>query len=91
MATVAAHFIIIWVILQLCSITGGPDGLPVPRPKIAGIVLKSKASYFYLVMIITCLATVVAKNIVRTRAGRAFIAIRDNDLAAEVMGINLWV
>ena len=41
-------------------------------------------------MIITCLATFAAKNIVRTRAGRAFIAIRDNELAAEVMGINLW-
>jgi branched-chain amino acid transport system permease protein len=41
-------------------------------------------------MIIACLATFLAKNIVRTRVGRAFIAIRDNDLAAEVMGINLW-
>ena len=37
----------------------------------------------------TCLATYLAKNIVRTRVGRAFIAIRDNDLAAEVMGVNL--
>ena len=90
MATIAAHFIIIWVILQLYSITGGADGLAVPRPEIGGMVLKSKSSYFYLVMIIACLATFLAKNIVRTRVGRAFIAIRDNDLAAEVMGINLW-
>ena len=90
MATIAAHFIIIWFILQLRSVTGGGDGMAVPRPEIGGLVLKSKASYFYLVMIIACLATFLAKNIVRTRAGRAFIAIRDNDLAAEVMGINLW-
>jgi len=90
MATIAAHFIIIWLVLQLRSVTGGADGLPVPKPKIGGIVLKSKASYFYLVMIITCLATLVANNIVRTRAGRAFVAIRDNDLAAEVMGVSLW-
>jgi branched-chain amino acid transport system permease protein len=41
-------------------------------------------------MIITCLATFLAQNIARTRVGRAFVAIRDNDLAAEVMGINLW-
>jgi branched-chain amino acid transport system permease protein len=54
------------------------------------IVLSSKTNYFYLVMVVTCLATLLAKNIVRTRAGRAFIAIRDNDLAAEVMGISLW-
>jgi len=90
MATIAAHFIIMWFILQFRDVTGGADGLAVPRPEIFGFVLKSKASYFYLVMIIACLATFLAKNIVRTRAGRAFVAIRDNDLAAEVMGINLW-
>lgn len=90
MATIAAYFIIMWVILQLYNVTGGADGLAVPRPEIGGMVLKSKSSYFYLVMSIACLATFLAKNLVRTRAGRAFIAIRDNDLAAEVMGVNLW-
>jgi branched-chain amino acid transport system permease protein len=90
MATIAAQFIIIWLILQLYPLTGGADGLAAPRLKIAGLVLKSKSSYFYLVMTIACMATFAAKNIVRTRAGRAFIAIRDNDLAAEVMGVNLW-
>ena len=90
MATVAAHFIIIWVILQFYGITGGADGMSVRRPEIGAFVLKSKASYFYLVMVITCIAVYLAKNIVRTRVGRAFIAIRDNDLAAEVMGVNLW-
>jgi branched-chain amino acid transport system permease protein len=90
MATIAAHFIIIWTIIQLRGITGGPDGLSLPRPAIGGISLSSKTNYFYLVMAVTCLATILAKNIVRTRAGRAFIAIRDNDLAAEVMGVSLW-
>ena len=90
MATIAAHFIIIWLILQFYDLTGGADGFAVPRPEIAGIVFKSKNSYYYLVMVFACLATVTAHNIVRTRAGRAFVAIRDNDLAAEVMGINLW-
>jgi branched-chain amino acid transport system permease protein len=90
MATIAAHFIIVWLILQLHGLTGGGDGFTVPRPEIAGIALKSKRSYFYLVMVFACLATYTAQNIVRTRAGRAFVAIRDNDLAAEVMGINLW-
>ena len=90
MATIAAHFIIIWLILQLYDLTGGADGFAVPRPEIAGFVLESKASYFYLVFVFACLATYTAQNIIRTRAGRAFVAIRDNDLAAEVMGINLW-
>jgi branched-chain amino acid transport system permease protein len=90
MATIAAQFIIIWTILQLRGITGGADGLSVPRPMIGSIALSSKTNYFYLVTAFACLATLLTKNIVRTRAGRAFIAIRDNDLAAEVMGISLW-
>jgi branched-chain amino acid transport system permease protein len=90
MATIAAHYIILWLVLQLRPLTGGADGFAVPRPEIAGIVFKSKSSYYYLVMVFVCLATFTAYNIIRTRAGRAFVAIRDNDLAAEVMGINLW-
>jgi branched-chain amino acid transport system permease protein len=64
--------------------------MPVPKPRVGSFVFKSKASYFYLVMVFSCLATFLAMNIVRTRVGRAFVAIRDNDLAAEVMGVNLW-
>ena len=90
MATIAAQFIIIWIIIQLRSITGGTDGLLVPKPVIGGISLSSKTSYYYLVMVFVVLATITAHNIVRTRAGRAFIAIRDNELAAEVMGVSLW-
>ena len=55
MATIASHFIIIWLILQLRSITGGADGLAVPKPQLGGLVLNSKASYFYLVMVFACL------------------------------------
>ena len=91
MATVAAYFIIIWLILQLRNITGGTDGLSVPQARIGALIIKEKTAYFYLVMGIACVATYLAKNIIRTRAGRAFIAIRDNDLAAEVMGVNLWI
>src|SRR5512136_3373940 len=69
MATIAAHFIIIWTVIQLHSVTGGADGLSVPRAKIGSISLSSKINYFYLVMGIACLATLAAKNIVRTRAG----------------------
>ena len=40
--------------------------------------------------VVTIITIYAAKNIARTRVGRAFVAIRDNDLAAEVMGINLF-
>jgi branched-chain amino acid transport system permease protein len=90
MSTIASFFIINWIILHTYSLTGGSDGFAVPKPSIGGIELSSKVSYFYLVMIVVCIATYTAYNISRTKAGRAFVAIRDNDLAAEVMGISLW-
>jgi len=88
-ATIAAQFIIIWVINHL-EITGGFTGITVPHASIGGLVLASEASQFYLIMVIAVLATFFAKNLARTRIGRAFIAIRDNDVAAEVMGVNLF-
>jgi branched-chain amino acid transport system permease protein len=73
MATVAAYFIIIWVILQLRGITGGTDGLSVPPATIGGLVIKGKAAYFYLVMGITVAATNVAR--ISSELGReGFIA-----------------
>jgi branched-chain amino acid transport system permease protein len=90
MTTLAAQFIVIWVILQLSNITGGVNGLTAPKPRIAGMAIASKQAWFYFVMVFTCLSTFFAANIGRTGVGRAFIAIRDNDLAAEIMGINLF-
>lgn len=89
-STIAAQFIIIWVINHWSSLTGGFTGIRVPPASIGGITFVSQASQFYLIAIITILVISLAKNLARTRVGRAFIAIRDNDLAAEVMGINLF-
>jgi branched-chain amino acid transport system permease protein len=86
--TIAAQFIIIWVINHW-SVTGGFVGMDVPRASIFGFVFRSEASQFYLIMVVVALSIFVAKNLARGRVGRAFIAVRDNDLAAEVMGINL--
>ena len=89
-STIAAQIIIIWVINHWTSVTGGFDGMRVPAAEIAGLTLIGQGSRFYLVMSIAILVIFFAKNLARTRPGRAFIAIRDNDLAAEVMGINLF-
>ena len=89
-STIAAQFIIIWIISHWTSVTGGFTGISVPPASIGGITFTSQASQFYLIMVITAVVIFLAKNLARTRAGRAFVAIRDNDLAAEVMGINLF-
>jgi len=89
-STIAAQFIIIWVLNHWTSVTGGFQGISVPPASIGGISFISQASQFYLILIITILVVFFAKNLARTRPGRAFVAVRDNDLAAEVMGINLF-
>jgi branched-chain amino acid transport system permease protein len=86
--TIAAQFIIIWVINHW-SLTGGFVGMSVPPASIGGFKFRSESSQFYLIMVITAICILFAKNLARSKVGRAFIAVRDNDLAAEVMGINL--
>lgn len=89
LATLAAQFIIPWIIDHVrVDLTGGVFSLEVPPPKIFGFVLNSQFKIFYLIMPLAVVMTFLAKNIVRSSIGRAFIAIRDNDLAAEVMGVN---
>ena len=91
MATLSAQFIIPALIAHpLEGITGGTYSLIVPPPKVAGIVCTSPQSMFYIIIPIAVLMTFFAKNLVRTGVGRAFIAIRDNDLAAEVQGVNVF-
>jgi len=86
--TIAAQFIIIWIINHW-SVTGGFVGISVPYASIGGLQFKSEVSQFYLIMGITAVCLLLVKNLVRGKVGRAFVAVRDNDLAAEVMGINL--
>jgi branched-chain amino acid transport system permease protein len=89
-STIAAQFIIVWVINHWTSLTGGSNGIEVSPMSIGGIVFKTPTSEFYVVLVISIIAVFAAKNFARTRLGRAFVAIRDNDLAAEVMGVNLF-
>ncbi|MBI4284368.1 MAG: branched-chain amino acid ABC transporter permease [Chloroflexi bacterium] len=87
--TIAAQFIIIWVINHW-GLTGGFNGIKVPYATIGGFVFNTEGRQFYLIMVIAIICVFLAKGLARTRVGRAFIAIRDNDLAAEVMGVNLF-
>ena len=90
LATLAAQFIIPWMIMHIRpDLTGGTDTLTVPPPTIMGVNITSQTSVFYLCMTVAVLVTFFTRNLLRGRFGRAFIAIRDNDLAAEIMGISI--
>ncbi len=89
-ATLAAYFITTYGIIHWESMTNGVLGFMVPPARVFGLPLDSDARIFYLIWALVIPATLFTKNLFRTRVGRAFIAIRDRDVAASVMGVSLF-
>lgn len=71
------------------SFLGGRMGLDIPKLRLLGVELRSDTEIYYLIMSVAVTMTVGARNLVKTRVGRALIAIRDSDIAAQTMGVNL--
>ncbi len=89
-ATLAAQLILEYVFLHWDSVTGGANGLPVASPELFGYSFDSDGKMFYLTFAVAVLATLLASNLMRSKAGRAFVAIRDFHLSAEIVGVNLF-
>ncbi|MEZ5854968.1 MAG: branched-chain amino acid ABC transporter permease [Hyphomicrobiaceae bacterium] len=90
-ATLASQLIIEWIINHTPAISGGAAAsIEVPRPAIFGYELNSQGDLYYFNLFFAALAIMAAVNIVRSRLGRAFVAIRDQDIAAEIIGINIF-
>jgi branched-chain amino acid transport system permease protein len=89
-ATLAAQIIFEFIFVHWESLTGGIRGINVPTAQIFGIKLETEFHFYFVSMPIVVLAVGMARNLFRTRVGRAFIAIRDRDISAEIMGINLF-
>ena len=62
----------------------------VPAARLGSLELANDAKLFYVILPITVLLLMFAKNLFRTRVGKAFVAIRDQDISAEVMGVNVF-
>ncbi len=92
MATLAAQFIIPWITRYMFTdYLGGVDGtIFAPVPRIGNFVFNKSSKYIYIILIAVIITTILIANMARTRLGRAFVAIRDNDLAAELLGVNLF-
>jgi branched-chain amino acid transport system permease protein len=71
------------------EVFGGRMGLETPPLDFFSLVLDTDVERYFLIIPITFFMTWSARNLMRTRVGRAFIAIRDSDIAAETMGVNL--
>ena len=89
-ATLAAQFIFEFIFIHWDSMTHGVRGINVPPPAIGSFLINTEKRFYYLTLVTAILTVAYVRNLIRTRTGRAFIAIRDRDLAAELMGINLF-
>jgi branched-chain amino acid transport system permease protein len=90
-ATLAAQFIIEWLIIHVTWISGGAEAtINVPKAAFGPWILRTLRQQYYLNLVVVSLAIVFAMNLVRSPVGRAFIAIRDRDVAAEIIGISLF-
>ncbi len=90
MATLAAHFVVEFTIRHWESMTGGVNGISIPAATLAGFEFRNDRRIFYLIVPTAMGLLLFAKNLFRTRVGKAFVAIRDQDISAEVMGVNVY-
>lgn len=90
MATLAAQFIFEFIFVHWEGMTQGIRGINVPPPSLGPFLINTEKKYYFLTLLMVILAVAYARNIGRSRVGRAFVAIRDRDLAAEIIGINLF-
>jgi branched-chain amino acid transport system permease protein len=90
-ATLAGQLIIEWTINHVPWISGGVQAsIEVPRPTFLGTQLKTQGQLYLFLLFFAALAIVGAINLTRSRIGRAFVAIRDQDIAAEIIGIDIF-
>ncbi|MCZ4314850.1 branched-chain amino acid ABC transporter permease [Comamonadaceae bacterium G21597-S1] len=87
--TLAFTFIIYSLILAGGEFTGGGRGIAVPRPIVFGLDFSSERALYWLCLVVVLATLMGVLNIRRSKLGRAFMAIRDNDRAAVSMGISL--
>jgi branched-chain amino acid transport system permease protein len=99
--TLALVFIGQYIFMNVAPITGGPQGRSFPIPGFGdlafnqqndyfGIAFTAGQQYFALILLVLILSALFVANVMRSRAGRAFRAVRDHEVGASIMGVNLF-
>jgi branched-chain amino acid transport system permease protein len=88
-ATLSFGFIVEEVFARWESVTGGNAGKTVGQIKMFGWTADTGASFYFVCLVITVIATLAVVNLLRSHTGRAFVAIRDSEISAQSMGIHL--
>jgi branched-chain amino acid transport system permease protein len=89
-ATLAFAFIVEEILARWESVTSGNNGLTVPAARLGPLLLRPTGAAFYYVAVgMLVLLLLAAINLLRSPTGRAFVAIRDSEIAAQSMGVHL--
>jgi len=90
LVTISFAGVISLVSVNWIELTNGPLGLPgVPAPALGPWSLRTKTAYYYLVLAAVALSYAVCRRIVRSRIGRALVALRENEALAESIGVDV--
>jgi branched-chain amino acid transport system permease protein len=89
-ATLAAQFVLGFTFREWDSVTGGVRGVNIPPASLGPWKLETDRELYFLVIPLAVVMVLGARNLFRTHVGRSFIAIRDKDISAEVLGIDLF-
>ena len=76
-----------WIYIRAEPLTNGSMGLAVPVPRLFRYPLVTDRAKFYVFLVLAVLVVVLTSSLLRSRFGRAFMAIRDNEVAAAAVGI----
>ena len=90
-ASLAFAIIVEEIIAHWKSVTGGLGGMSVDNPVIFGFELDSTWHFYFLSLAFLLVVLYLTLNLIRSPSGRAFMAIRDSEISAESMGINLSI
>ena len=89
LGTLAMHHVVLYVAGEMQARAGGNTGFTIPPPALGSLVLRGTVGWYYALVLAAGLVLVLVVNLQRSRAGRAWMAIRDRDVAAASVGIHV--
>ena len=89
-ATLAAQQIVEWVVTHWTALTGGTGALVLPSPTLFGLRMNGDFRFYWIAVAAAAATALFTANLFRSRVGRAFVAIRDQDIAASAIGVSVF-
>lgn len=89
LSTLALHFIALYVFLRYQTDNFGPAGISYGDPTLFGLTLDTDTKWFFFLVVVAGLLLLISRNLLVTREGRSLVALRDHDVAAGSLGVNV--